>query len=71
MEEQEDRELSEEEFTEMVDKLVASFSLLRWRWLGGPGDFPTRLDFHFNFHDKVPFQTDLLMTMSSSHSDWT
>ena len=52
MEEQEDRELSEEEFNQMVDKLVASFSLFRWRWLGGPGAFQTKLDFHFNFHEN-------------------
>ena len=56
MEETKDRELSEEEFCQIVEKLVASFSLLRWRWLGGPGDFQTRLNFHFSFHDELLFR---------------
>ena len=35
--EEDDRELTEEAFNEIVDNLVMSFSLLRWKWLGGPG----------------------------------
>ena len=33
-----DRELTEEAFNMIVDNLVKSFSLLRWKWLGGPGE---------------------------------
>ena len=29
--------LSQEDFTKMVQTLVESFSLLRWKWLGGEG----------------------------------